>query len=319
MIMENKEIYLEIMEKIQSGNMILFLGSGSTRQCLKTDGTPGITGQELANEILTAINHGKNPDLRVSLTQAAEYFISYRPTARIGLDELIQDRLQGLQPTLGHYLMTLFPWKAIITTNYNMVVEEAYQQSLKQNYCKTKLDIVRNDDDLIKRNRSSNIVLYKPHGCISLTGQVQTPLIITSKDYFDSVGLRPKLYKEINSLVKECSTLFIGYSLDDYTFKNIYYGAQNADGTWINKCYCVSPTKDPLYYKWAKNALINDFNTELLNTTFDSLLINLLQLRKDLNIPHPLKIKIKALWENSLKLNGPYMNGINLSDILGED
>lgn len=57
--------------------------------------------------------------------EAAEYFQSNHPDRRNALDKFVQARLKGLCPTVGHYLATSFPWKAVITTNYNTVAEDA--------------------------------------------------------------------------------------------------------------------------------------------------------------------------------------------------
>jgi hypothetical protein len=45
---------------------------------------------------------------------------------------------------------------------------------------------------------------------------------VTSQDYFVSERIRAKIFTSIKSLAGLCTTIFMGYSLDDFTFRNIY-------------------------------------------------------------------------------------------------
>jgi len=301
----------KILDKINKGEMILFLGSGSTRACKKEDGTPGLTGWGLASEILKEVNRKKDPDVSVSLSKAAEFFVAARPTSRIGLDELIKQRLTGLQPTLGHYLMTLFPWKAIITTNYNTVVEDAYKSAENEEFGLKNVKSIRSDEDLANiSKKTDDIILYKPHGCISSRSGIKDRLIITAKDYFDSIGLRPEMYKVLNSLVKESSTLFIGYSMDDYTFRNIYYGVHDQLGSWKKRSYNVAPVKNELLYNWTERALDQDFNTTAINSSFDAFMMHLV-LQQEQKINQGLKKRINSVWKEAVEVNKPYMDKLD--------
>ncbi|MFX1255984.1 MAG: SIR2 family protein [Promethearchaeota archaeon] len=302
MIKIDGHVLEEILEIINQGKMILFLGSGSTRMCKKQDGTPGLTGSELSLEILKELNRGKNPQLKVSLAKAAEFYVTSKPSARIGLDELIQGRLAGLQPTLGHFFITLFPWKAIITTNYNMVIEEAYKIANQEGFALRNLRSLRYEGDLDTIEENSDISLYKPHGCISLESDVKDRLIITPKDYFDSIGLRPKMYKKMHSMVKENSTLFIGYSMDDYTFRNIYYDAYDQVGSLSMRSFNVNPVHDQLLFKWMSQSLDKDFNTTAINGSFDAFMVQLL-LYQGKGLPSTLKSKILNTPDNNLCLD----------------
>ena len=98
---------------------------------------------------------------------------------------------------------------------------ELIRRAKEEGFTTNGIRPVRHDKDLASlKQEHSQLILYKPHGCISLESDVRNRLVITAKDYFDSPGLRPRMYEELNSLVKNSSTLFVGYSMDDYTFKN---------------------------------------------------------------------------------------------------
>ncbi|MFW9991743.1 MAG: SIR2 family protein [Candidatus Odinarchaeota archaeon] len=298
----------DILDLINANRMVLFLGAGSTRPCRRPDGSPGLSGQELADEILKILNGGKDPGFQVPLTKAAEFYVTSTPAARASLDDLIRRRLAGLQPTLGHLLVTLFPWKAIITTNYNVVIEEAYRIAIRDGFSLKKLRSVFRDDDLISiPKESSDLLLYKPHGCISAEDDGTNRLIVTSKDYFDSAGLRPRMYETLNSLVKDSSTLFIGYSMDDYTFKNIYYDLQDQLGLWQMRLYNVSRKQHDLLFKWTEKSLDKDFNTTLVRTTFEAFMVQLL-LYQGKSLHPVLKEKILEKWPEVMRRNKSYLD-----------
>jgi hypothetical protein len=117
-------IHRDLLKQIEKENVILFLGSGSTKECRRPDEKlggeiRGVDGKELAKEIVTDLNHGNQLNFEVSLMEACEYYISVDPFTQTGWENLIRSRLKGLQPTIGHHLATTFPWRAIVTTNYN--------------------------------------------------------------------------------------------------------------------------------------------------------------------------------------------------------
>src|SRR6266849_8448954 len=122
------DAYDGLLKQIEQGKVVLFLGSGSSRLCRRPDGKTGLTGDELASEILNELAGG-DPGFKASLMQAAEYYTWTHPDGRGGLDEFLRERLEGLQPTMGHYLAASFPWKAVVTTNYNQVVEDTWHEA----------------------------------------------------------------------------------------------------------------------------------------------------------------------------------------------
>jgi hypothetical protein len=150
--------YKGILQQVEDGYALLFLGAGSTRNCRRPDGKRGLTGNELAAEILTELNGGINPGFDdVGLMQASEFYTSVNPGARARLDRLIQDRLGDLKPTIGHYLATAFPWRAIVTTNYNRVAEDAWAEAHASAYAANELLSIKTDADMIQHETHSAV------------------------------------------------------------------------------------------------------------------------------------------------------------------
>lgn len=306
----------EILEQIESGHALLFLGAGSTQNCRRSDGKAGLTGRDLAREILQELNHGQAPGFEASLTRAAEFYTGVKASARRGLDRFLCDRLQGLRPTVGHHIAASLPWRAVVTTNYNRVVEDAWAEAADAGYATRPLRVIRTDDELLDAGADpESTPLYKPHGCISLPGQGSHRMVVTSADYFESERLRHGMFEQLRTLARECTTLFIGYSLEDFTFRNIFYTLHAEEGDWTSRAYSVGPIDHPLRLQWLSRAMDRSYNTTVLDDTFDALLVRLAAARG--SIDDALRQVIRERWDTARTDDPEYMDEALLSRIEG--
>ncbi|MFN7935080.1 MAG: SIR2 family protein [Bryobacteraceae bacterium] len=305
--------YEQILERIEAKRAILFLGAGSTVLCRKSDGRYGLTGYGLAKEILQQLVGPKKllgiPDERLpNLMEAAEYFQGNHPGQRTALDEFVQARLRGLQPTLGHYLATSFPWKAVVTTNYNTVAEDAWHEASNHGFCASEAIPIRSDKDIAEfAGETSKIRIYKPHGCVNHQASPERRMVLTSQDYALSEEIRGGMYKAIRSLAKSSTTVFVGYSLADYTFRNLYYRLYLDLADWSHRCYSIAPIDPPILFEWKSKAM-EKMNTKLLNTTFDAFMLHLTKTRGRL---HPeLRKRTTSSWNSVRRANVDYLTGL---------
>lgn len=266
----------ELLHQIYDSRAVLFLGAGSTRACLRPDGKPGLDGSGLAREILTDLNSGVSPPFDATLTEASEFYSTVKAGTRGKLDRLVQDRLRNLQPTIGHYLAASFPWRAVVTTNYNSVTEDAWATAHAEGFAARELITIRTDDDIQKHEGdTSRIRLYKPHGCITIHMNQGARMVLTSEDYYKSKKVRAKIYDAIRSISRECTTLFVGYSLADYTFKNLFYDLNAELGGWASRSYSIGPDDQSLRFGWRSKSMDRAFNTTLINDYFDTFMLRL--------------------------------------------
>jgi hypothetical protein len=322
----NEERYKNILDKIKNRQAILFLGAGSTASCSclrngsdEKEKQKGVTGEQLADEILKKLNNNKKiSELgKIDLMRTSELYVANNTNARQGLDELIQERLSKLQPTIGHYIATSFPWKAVVTTNFNKVIEDAWTEAHMLGFTYEKLVSIRSDHDKKNYKKKPGIKLYKPHGCISLSNQSKNQMILTTKDYFDSKKIRIKIYKKIKSLAKDHSTVFVGYSMQDYTFRNMYYKIKEELKSRTKESFSIGTmTKEnnhPKYGQWIKRFMRDNFRMTLITDTFDTFMLRLLIENGTVN--RGLKNKIIDNWDVIEKDNSDYLNGLKLENI----
>jgi len=138
-------------------------------------------------------------------------------------------------------------------------------------------------------------------------------MVLTSLDYFASERIRKDIYDAIRSLAKECSTVFAGYSLSDYTFKNIFYVLYEELGQWASHSYTVSPIADPTYEEWLSRSMQENFKTKVVNETFDTFMVRLVLARG--HIHKNLKEKAVKMWPQFEEDNNSYIRDLKLADI----
>lgn len=304
----------EVIAQINNKNAILFLGSGSTLFCKRLDGKRGATGDGLAKEILLEINNGVDPGFNVSLMEACEYYTSMKASGRKGLDAFVQSRLRDLRPTIGHYIACSFPWRAIITTNFNEVAENAWKTGNNEGFAANEIVTIKTQGDLdqYKNDDRSRVRFYKPHGCISVQLQQENRMVLTSKDYAISQRIRKEIYEEIKNLTKQYTTVFVGYSLADYTFRNIFYELNSEMLEWTQHGYSISPVAPELKFEWMSQSMKDNFNINLINLSFDVFMLHLIKQNQKI---HPtLKNRIVNSWDEMSIDNSSWLNGLSLND-----
>lgn len=106
-------------------------------------------------------------------------------------------------------------------------------------------------------------------------------MVWTARDYYHSTEKRTKMYDHVKQLAGRFSTLFVGYSLVDYNFNNIYYELQESLGEYLARSYPVIPVpanKAPYIdrdYERRDMVLIDDkFDTFFLSRTDHACLLS---------------------------------------------
>lgn len=261
----------ELAEEIKDGHVAAFLGAGSALACESGLGG-GATGQDLARDIIKHL--GEDPaNFNGSLMEVSEFLEATSPQHRRELDDFIHRRLKDLRPTIGHILLPLFPWRALITTNYNQAIERGFTVASQQGISNKICHVVRADSELAATHNASEVTLYKPHGCLGRLYDPSSPLVLTPKDYYNSTTKRKHIYDEIRDLAGKFSTLFIGYSLVDYNFNNIYYELREKLQDYLSRSYSVGPLAP--HKKNYMEQVYERRDIRLIDDKFDSFVLRL--------------------------------------------
>jgi len=205
-----------LIDHVRNGQVVLFLGSGASFGAEHPAGKKPPLGQTLADLIAEKFL-GKDY-LGTSLQHVAELAIS--ETDLFSVQSYVADIFQEFNPARHHKLIPRFIWKAIATTNYDLIIEKAYDGDRER--LQEPVVFLNNFDRVEEKLRQHNSICYfKLHGCITSINNPEVPLILTPDQYLSAKEGRSRLFERIESLAYEYPFVFIGHSLGDYDLRSI--------------------------------------------------------------------------------------------------
>lgn len=123
------------------------------------------------------------------------------------LADIFQDKTKS--PTETHRELPKIPFRAVLTTNYDKLIEYAYGKHLEG---RTPLTLTCNDSaDLADALFKDKFFILKAHGDV----EKRSTLVITEKDYREIFYKRPGYKIALSTVFTTKSVLFLGASLGD--------------------------------------------------------------------------------------------------------
>jgi hypothetical protein len=113
-------------------------------------------------------------------------------------------------PGEAHEKLRLIRWAAIVTTNYDDLIERAFHKA------RTVRRVI-SDHDLTQPRSVEDLLVLKLHGDLS----ARDSIVLTEEDYRRYPALRPGLSVKVRQLLAEHPLLFVGFSLTDPHFSMI--------------------------------------------------------------------------------------------------
>jgi hypothetical protein len=217
---EQINIPSHILEAIGKGECTLFLGAGASR----TTGSP--TGEGLSDLITDRFlgYPGWNPRGGISLARdwglnlGSAVSLASQGIGRGSILTFVKEKLSRTSPSPAHLKIPWFRWRAIVTTNYDLLVEKAYE---KETRAVQDLIPVLTDELLPEMGGtgSDKIPLLKPHGSIS---HEQT-MALSLEDIYQAKEKRRLLFTYIEVLHLLGPVIYIGYSFKDVHILDMIY------------------------------------------------------------------------------------------------
>lgn len=254
-----------LLEQIRAGKAILFLGAGAARgaTALTEPHAPPLgrdLGDLLSDKFLGGDSKGKPlsvigeyaidaSDLRTTQAYIAEIFTRFAPSAA---QKAVAD----------------FRWAALVTTNYDQIIEKAYAENAER--LQTPVPVLRNTDrvDFLLRGPDA-VALLKLHGCISVVDDENLPLILTVDQYITHRQNRQKLFSRFTEYAGEYSVVYVGYQIEDPDIRSVLLELA-APNVSRPRHYVVTPSPDERDTKlWANkhittiDGIFEDFIGEL--------------------------------------------------------
>ncbi len=205
-------IPLGLRHAIESGDCVLFVGAGIGKHARGPNGRTGPDADTLAKELAEyfSISTVDNYDL----ARIAEV-VEHRKGRRT-LEAFLKQRLLHLEP--DPTLMWLFTlrWRAVFTTNYDAVIQRAYDMNPKPPQQPRTFSLTR---DLVPIDPRFDVPIYHLHGTVFGSGD--PAIVVTQSDYARFRERRRMLFE---LLKKECATatvLYVGYSNRDPNWRTV--------------------------------------------------------------------------------------------------
>ena len=234
------DIPAALIEYVRKGEAVLLLGAGASLGARSPDGSAAPSTAELTSQISNRFLGGKFE--RSPLGQVSEYAISETSIGEV--QEFVASIVRPLEPAEFHRLIPRFRWHGLATTNYDRLIEKAYEQD--QNALQSVRPIIENGDRLEDYLRDpKNLPLLKLHGCVTRTTNDECPLILTPDQYVEYRRGRDRLFDSLYSWGSDRTIIFAGHSIEDSDLRTLLL---ELDAKCMNRLryYVVAPDVDPM-------------------------------------------------------------------------
>ncbi|MFP6841595.1 MAG: SIR2 family protein [Acinetobacter sp.] len=223
----NTSLLESILKLMQTGNGLLFLGAGFSRQAININNCEFKLAKSLSHDICELGNFEKSD----ALDYATDFFLENN--SKESLIDFLRTEFSVKEIQESHKKICEFDWLRIYTTNYDEVIETAYK-------------IHQKDIQAVDIDTEAKLYLQRKNLCIHLNGYISNLNATTLEKSFK---LSLSSYLDPNSFlnsdwgyifqkdIERCSILlFIGYSLYDLDIQRVL---KNQSEDIQNKTYFI--------------------------------------------------------------------------------
>jgi hypothetical protein len=196
------------LEDLVQGRCLPFVGAGFSLNAKIPAGKKMLDWDGLGKKVATSLTE-------YQYTTAIEALSAYaHEYSRVKLVEFLSSALliTSIQPSKTHEHFCRLPFEKVVTTNFDFLLEQAYTAISK--YCIPLIS----EEQLSVGNSQTGIRLLKLHGDLHHPSR----LVVTEEDYDSFLTTYPLLATHLSSLLIDHTAFFIGYSLDDPDFRQIW-------------------------------------------------------------------------------------------------
>ncbi len=220
----------EIFEKIYKKNAIALLGAGAS-----------VTNKQYMSKQLIDLYEAKiSKSFETNdIIQFVDFLQETPGLRRVDFDTFVIDQLKKLTPNEGHKTLVTIPWKQIITTNYDTLVEEASEAAQREHETHYKLRVVRDKQQMNSTQSDGEITYIKLNGC--KTDLSRYPLVFSTEDFKNQGSFYKKVISSYHQFSNELLFISFGYSFSDIFSDKLLDKVANSDAREKRTLYCVDP------------------------------------------------------------------------------
>ncbi|HNN91789.1 MAG TPA: SIR2 family protein [Pseudomonadota bacterium] len=207
---------------LQAGRGALFVGAGASMP----------SGYASWASLLAPLAQELRLDIKreSDLIALAQYVANQRGGRGYINQHLVNEFARSAKPSQTHELLAKLPVRAIWTTNYDHLLEDALRAIGK------RVDVKQSEHNLAVTVPQSDVSLYKMHG------DVQHPdrAILLKEDYEDYAQKHPGFSAQLSSALTSHVFLFIGFSFTDPNIDYFLAQLRTAMGSHRSEHYWVT-------------------------------------------------------------------------------
>ena len=194
-----------LCRRLNPSDTILVFGSGSSFP----------SGGPIGSELSAAIAKKFDIENGGSLSLADAATIAEKKTDRRTLVDFLRSKLEHLSPSKGIINLPMFDWAGIYTTNFDKIIERAYERANKS------LSVTASNFDFGAGPPVSEQSLYKLHGTIDADISLghRHHMVITGRDFDSTSEYRDLLWSRFADQLAHRNVVIIGHSLGDPDLK----------------------------------------------------------------------------------------------------
>ncbi len=249
----------QLVQDVQKGSCILFLGAGvhappppDSPYHYPPEQRPPL-GKALSEILATKYGfHKKHPDdFPDDLQRVALYIERTHGLGRRTLVNDLRDLLRaGKSPSPALMMLARLPFKIIVTTNYDRLIETALQQCGKEPaHFIYNPETDEPTEDMVDDPTVEQPLLFKMHGDLDKRNSI----VITDEDYIqfvqrmsDKDQFHP-IPQTVRFRMQKWPTLFVGYSLRDYNLRLLFRTLRwRIDQANFPAAFSIDQNPDPL-------------------------------------------------------------------------
>jgi len=250
-----------LIDEIRKGRVVLCFGAGGSVGAKNSKNADVPLGKNLGNLISDQFLGGKHKDK--TLEQIALYAIGQSDLRTV--QEFIKEIFIDYNPASYHEILTTFRWKALATTNYDLIIEKAYARNNKS--IQKLIPFIEDTDRVHDLSREPNSLMYiKLHGCITRSNECACPLILTKEDFNTHKEGRERLFNLFEDLAHEYQIVFIGHNLEDQDIRGLLQKLRKKNIS-LPKNYMLVPGVDEI-----QKTTMQKLGIEVLEGTFEDFL-----------------------------------------------
>jgi hypothetical protein len=243
-----------LVSAVAERRAVLFAGAGISVDAIRA--SAGDLREALARDIQKDFP-GYDPSWRRFEDVADEYAAINDRSALVNrIAKLIP---QNVEPLESH-LASVKPFRFIVTTNWDLLFERAYEKVGQGK------QVLSSEEDAPNFN-------FDQHNLLKIHGTVDRPLTIvaTTDDYESYPDTHPNLLDRVGELLWNNTVLFVGHSLRDEHVRRLLSHIRRQRGEWARKAYAVG------YFDDVRARLLATRKIEVINVSAEEFLPELIR------------------------------------------